>query len=681
MMKAKKFQKTICIISTIAAFGISSASNAQSQPDPIGLVPSDQQIVSSGGVNMKTGEYVYSSVDAQIGGEGEFGGISLVRSIRSGFQNDSGPSDGVLIPASTFNHNWNIRIAENLVRLRGYSTLAGEHTGYPDYNHSQNRNQPDYRFEINWSSRTETFDWLYSHGGLGQASAPETSISYLWRDASVERSGSAVYTYEATDGTKVIFRPMAYECGSTIKRCAYASQIISPDGTIFQLSYEPATPEFGIPSIRLSSVVSNKGYGLKLFYDNNNNKIRTACLVNLSHSSLPSSSNCDADGIQKVSYDYQGNYLDGISFTITKPGNIIEKMVYTRNSSDSPSIMEFYRNDDVSPYLTNTLLGRTTVVQRQDFSDGQFYEYSFNRIFFDTKFRYAGGTVTDALGGTKTFDFEQIERPEPTRPTPPTSGERGRCGRDCYSFPVFQVSAGPTSITDELGRTSVMDYCDPQISTLSGNDGGGCVYYLLQSITDPEGRKVEFTYNLNRQVVVERRTKAKPGSGNSDIIETAEYACNLSHCLTKPTKVIDANGNVTDYEYAIDHGGLTRFRGADVFGKRPEIRYNYGQRYAWFKNSNGTFVRANSPVWVLLNEQSCNNDNFNACDRENLVTTHYQYEEGSTSKGSNLLLKGIAVTVTNATGQSETLLTCYSYDSLGRQVSVTQPKGNAGVCL
>jgi YD repeat-containing protein len=658
------------------AAAIVAPAYAQEGTDQIGLVPTNQSISSPGGVNMKTGEYNYQSVDAQIGGEGEFGGISLIRSIRSGFRNDY-PIRSVLVPTGTFNHNWQITINENLVHLKSIA-YASIGIRPADYNHRFSRHQPDYRLQIEWGSRTETFDWARSSGGLGQASAPETPISYIFRN-NVERSGPVVYTYQATDGTKVIFRPMGFECGSTTKRCAKASAVIAPDGTKFDLSYETSITTSGVPFQRLASVISNKGYGLKLFYNTNEySQIASACLVNLAYTPLPISQECASKGTRKITYSYQGNYRDGVSFTATKPGGIEERISYLPASEENPAKMLIYRNGDTSPYLINSLLGESTVVTKQEFANGQTYDYSFNRIFFDTKFRYAGGTVTDSDNNVMIVDFEQVRQLSSNPPSNVDDGEG--CGRACYQPPVFLISSGPTSVTDQLGRTSVMDYCDPQIATLSGNDGGGCLYYLLQSITDPEGRRLEYTYNLNKQVVVERRTIAKPGSNDPDIVEQSEYLCTLPICFVKPTATIDASGNRTDYEYAAEHGGLVKIQGPVIDGNRSESRYSYMQLYAWTKAQNGGYIKAATPVWVLQSEQTCNNANFDNCGPLNLVTTTYQYEIGNPSKGSNILLLGTAVTAANSAGQSETLRSCVRYDALGRKISETQPLGTGSIC-
>ncbi|WOE75549.1 hypothetical protein [Alterisphingorhabdus coralli] len=142
---------------------------------------------------------------------------------------------------------------------------------------------------------------------------------------------------------------------------------------------------------------------------------------------------------------------------------------------------------------------------------------------------------------------------------------------------------------------------------------------------------------------------------------------------------------MTDYEYASSHGGVTRVRGPAVGGVRPETRYSYGQYYAWTRAGSGSsFVRAATPVWLLSSERTCISSAMTssgcAGGAADQVVTNYQYEAGNASRGSNLLLLGTAVTARNASGQTETLRTCYAYDDQGRRISETSPRANLSSC-
>ncbi|MEM6411027.1 MAG: hypothetical protein AAF683_05785 [Pseudomonadota bacterium] len=148
----------------------------------------------------------------------------------------------------------------------------------------------------------------------------------------------------------------------------------------------------------------------------------------------------------------------------------------------------------------------------------------------------------------------------------------------------------------------------------------------------------------------------------------------------KPIWLTDPLGNRTDYEYSSVHGGVTRVRRPAVDGIRPEVRYSYDDRHAWLRNSSGGYSQAADPIWLLSSEYTCrssamlSNGDCAAGPTDKVVTT-YEYEAGSSSKGSNVFRIGAAVI---ADGQ--TLRTCYSYDELGRRISETQPKANLASC-
>lgn len=245
------------------------------------------------------------------------------------------------------------------------------------------------------------------------------------------------------------------------------------------------------------------------------------------------------------------------------------------------------------------------------------------------------------------------------------------------SVPFLQ----PVSVTDRLGRTTTYEWTGRNASARGSRDT------LLKSTTGPEGNREEYTYD-ERGNILEKRIIAKSGSGVPDIVTIAAFPPSCTDTMrkvcNKPISVTDTKGNTSNFEYAPEHGGVTRVRGPVVEGVRPETRYVYGQKYAWQKTADGGYARGDSPIWLLLEERSCTNSAMNTAgncgNADDLVVTRYQYQEGNTSKGSNLWLLATAVSATNANGQSETLRTCYGYDEYGRKVSETQPKGTGSTC-
>lgn len=146
----------------------------------------------------------------------------------------------------------------------------------------------------------------------------------------------------------------------------------------------------------------------------------------------------------------------------------------------------------------------------------------------------------------------------------------------------------------------------------------------------------------------------------------------------KPLAIIDPKGLQTDFTYDPAHGGvLTKTSPADPAGIRPQVRYEYAQRYAWVKNSAGAYVQSGSPIWLKVRERTCRTTAASgqscAGGAADEVITDFDY--GPNSGPNNLLLRGVAVT---ADGQ--TLRTCYSYDAQGRKISETQPNAGLAVC-
>ncbi len=102
----------------------------------------------------------------------------------------------------------------------------------------------------------------------------------------------------------------------------------------------------------------------------------------------------------------------------------------------------------------------------------------------------------------------------------------------------------------------------------------------LYRITAPEGNYVQYSYD-SRGNVTQTKVVAKPGTGEADIVTTANYpACTSSNIkiCNKPSKTINAYGKATDYTYDSTHGGILKVRypkGAG--GVRQEVKTSYSR--------------------------------------------------------------------------------------------------------
>lgn len=236
------------------------------------------------------------------------------------------------------------------------------------------------------------------------------------------------------------------------------------------------------------------------------------------------------------------------------------------------------------------------------------------------------------------------------------------------------VTGTVTQLTDPLSRTSAFGYVGSDNLTFTPQAP------KISTITSPEGDVVAHSYD-ERGNILETRRKAKPGSGMADIVTSAAYpsACANPKTCNKPISITDPKGNVTDFVYSPDHGGVLSESGPAVNGVRPQKRYGYTQRYAWTANGAGGFAQAASPVWLLTSMSFCRtstatgNPSAPCTMTGDEVLTTYDY--GPDSGPNNLLLRGTVVT---ADGQSHR--SCQSYDAQGNKISETGASANLPNC-
>ncbi|MBX7494542.1 hypothetical protein K3172_01585 [Qipengyuania sp. 6B39] len=201
----------------------------------------------------------------------------------------------------------------------------------------------------------------------------------------------------------------------------------------------------------------------------------------------------------------------------------------------------------------------------------------------------------------------------------------------------------------------------------------------VASVTFPEGNGVTYTFD-GRFNVISAQVRSKV-SGQY-LTTTYEYPpscttatqayCNL------PTAVIDPSGNRTEYTYNARGQVLTKTEPAPAPGAaRPVTRHQYTMRTAMVLNSTGGYVPAGSAVSMLTRTSTCRTVENCQGTSDEVVT---QYDYGPTAGPNNLLLRGVAVTAVNSSGQLETQRTCYGYNYFGEKISETQPKAGLTSC-
>jgi YD repeat-containing protein len=660
-LRARKAHTLIAASAVVMCIPLSSVSAQDPEEGEQGSVspPSDGWSLSPGNVDLRSGTYAYSKTDLSLGG------IELTRSPSSGVE-------GKHNPFGSFDHNFEIFAV---------SYLHPEGTAQ----------EPNYRerLSVYIGGKPTTF-----HKVVG--SSFWTNQSY--QSGAIIDNNEPILTYIAPDGTKVIFASTFGGCSVTMTSgaCAYATQIINPDGTRIDLTYDNG-PSGSSNYRRLRRATNSKGYAVLFEYSSvaSKNVITKACAYNLAVAFAPTNNVCNSSAAQTTSYTY-ANVATRVRMA-TSTDVLGHVWTYSHTDSGGTLTQSFYQPGEATAYLTNTIddeqtpeFGENGKVTRQDFADGTYFTYTYAlvpgevhgdalapRSIFGGNYSNTDGTSWGALG-----DIHPV--PLQNQGSGPSGGGYTVPGLDILTY-RYQVTPGPTNITPPNGFQSnstgpgliVIDYCD-RIAKQTYPDA--CFYGPIQRKTYPEGNYSEFWWELAPNRVTRVEHHPKPGSSDPVLVQTAEYNCSPRICKAKPTAQTDANGNRSDMEYSTVHGGMTRSRGPAVGGIRPETRYTYAQKYAWLKNSGSGYSQAADPIWVRTSQYSCissamdSNGNC-AAGANDKVTTTYEYEQGSSSKGSNLLRLGSAIT---ADGQ--TLRTCMTYDAQGRPISETQPNANLATC-
>ncbi|PXA79209.1 hypothetical protein DMC25_21860 [Caulobacter sp. D4A] len=219
--------------------------------------------------------------------------------------------------------------------------------------------------------------------------------------------------------------------------------------------------------------------------------------------------------------------------------------------------------------------------------------------------------------------------------------------------------------TDALGKTTSFVYDD---------------YRRLKRVTRPEGDYTEYTYDLRGNVTESRQVSKTPGTP-ADIVARASFPTTCSDpgvnqkTCNKPIWTQDALGLQTDYTYHLDSGAVATVTSpAGANGVRPQVRYAYGQFYAWYKDANGVLVRAPTPVWRMTERSTCATGVAPAC----LNTADEQ---------KTVLSYGVDGTPNNVqlTAQTEkagsgglVATTAYTHDAFGNVRTVDGPLSGAG---
>lgn len=413
-----------------------------------------------------------------------------------------------------------------------------------------------------------------------------------------------------------------------------ASQVRFPNGEVLTFVYDEETfTAFGHPykEHRPVSVTSNLGYQLKFTYRTNVFVEGDANWSTLERAEIVATAN---PTVALASYDYDHN-----NTTITDIDGRVYECSNCRNSLLLPT-PDYSASLKLPGEPANSFDASTVTTanghQMSVDSDGVSYTYDF---VHDPLFASGQGsqevidhvTITGSDGFYRYIEIENIEQ------------YGGTCHVSNYNNCTIQRPRQRIQyIRNSENQDTSYEYDQAQ---------------RITKITYPEGNSVEVAYD-NSGNITEMRTKAKPGSGLADIVQTAFYdggwECSAITCFL-PEWTKDGNGNQTDYTWSSAHGGLlTQLDPSHSYNRRRKVKNSYTQA-------------AGGGVWRLTQEEVCEAD-ANGVD----VTcgTAQSFVKQITYWNDTLL--PLTETITDGAGNGPRTVT-YTYDSAGRQLSMDGP--------
>lgn len=449
-------------------------------------------------------------------------------------------------------------------------------------------------------------------------------------DGSTLTITSSTWTYTARDGTQILFSTGL--AGGLAK--ARITTIKKPDGEELTYHYRVENPppcpvdetclNMG-PAVRVQSVTSNLGYQLKAAYASDvawldrmsqdpefNRLVKVVAVNRGTDYCAPTADSCAASpGSPEL---VLGTSTAGTTTTDTVADNLANT-VTVETAGTGPTSIKSPDDPAVDVALTYDANGRVATLARG--------------------------------GGTWTYTYSDSGSQRTTVVAQPLGGSR--------TYVSDLNLRRLLSETDELGRTTSFQY-----------DSSG----RLSRKTEPEGNYVQLTYDA-RGNVTETRHVAKPGSGLADIVTTAAYlsTCSNMKVCNKPTSTTDARGNVTDYTYDANHGGLlTVTSPAPATGAvRPQTRFTYTALNAYYKNNLGSIIASPTAVYKLTAVSACQTQS-SCAGTANEVKSTISY--GSTGVANNLL--PVSVSKGDGTG-ALTATETRAYDFVGNLTSVDGP--------
>lgn len=476
------------------------------------------------------------------------------------------------------------------------------------------------------------------------------------------RNWKGIWTYTSNTGAIATIDMKKWDGGNGLGSpgvCGAVTQITAADGRITRFSYDVPNPASdGSGFARLKSINTNDGFQLK--YNWTGFTLNGVIGLNNAYETCDQlADTCTPTGVwRQSSYAWTGS----TTFSVTDQGGQVTRFTLDRHhrvisvkpaNATTDQIAYHYcaraqgywdpwgGNQWVTPDASDT---PACVVMSSTTSDG---------APPDIQLTYTHDRILQVNNGGKAWTYNFPANP---------------VGMYYYEYQSSaQDNRGFTGITTILGTGALL---------VVGSNWGTATFE-----------------NSSRNRMISGQVRGEPaktltydarGNITSDGIITAGFDATCSNIRTcnKPNWVRDVAGNQTDYTYDPVHGGVLTVTSpaVQVNGSgspiRPQIRYAYVQRYAWFKNAAGVMTRSTEPIWLLASESSCRTSAAIGAGcgvAGDEVVTSYDY--GPDSGPNNLLLRGKAITADGIT-----LRTCFQYDQYGNKISETAPRANLAAC-
>lgn len=406
-------------------------------------------------------------------------------------------------------------------------------------------------------------------------------------------------------------------------------EVLNPGGRDLNFEYESAFIS-GVTRHRPSKVTSASGYILRFTYwsnaaDLNWGFLKKAEIVSVTNPTVP-----------LASQQYQGNTVTDIAARVFEC--VCTPSIYGTQPQQQGSRIKLPGETGYAFNETRQL--NSTTNARTVTADGVVYQYNatVESGWANTTDAIQDLTITGPDGFYQYINVTNINA---------TTAQ--------FDPPRRRID----SVTDSQAQTTQYQYTTTQ---------------RLQKIIYPEGNAVSVNYDINGNLT-EKRAQAKPGSGLTDLVETASYdsACPYGFNCYLPVWTKDAKGNQTDYTWSTDHGGLlTQLDPANEQSRRRKVKNTWSTTAAIATETCPSFVSGPFPTGPkcmprLLREETCETDINGVeltCGTANSFVRTFTYFRATSLPASESMTDGVG---------TAPLTTVYSYDDAGLLLSADGP--------